>query len=380
MNRVPDVEKIAVLRANSLGDFIFTLPALTALRWAYPESEIVLLGAPWHAEFWDRRPGPVDRVLVIPALPGLRRPVDNDPGPTREEFFERARAERFDLAIQLHGGGANANPFVRALGARLTAGLRAEDAPPLDRWVRYLHYQPEVFRYLEVVSLVGAEAVDWRPFLIPTRRDVAEALSMAGVAEKRVALHPGATDPRRRWPVERFAAVGDALAEAGAEVVVTGSAEEKELTQSVVRHMKADAMDLAGRLSLGGLAGLYAGCGVVVSNDTGPLHLAVAVGTATVGIFWVGNLINGAPMERTRHRPLPSWTVTCPECGQDATRTPRCPHDPPFVTDVPAAEAIQASLELLNTSTASKHSIGRSGTVVGVSKWNAPLGTMPAAP
>lgn len=380
MNKVPDVEKIAVLRANSLGDFIFALPALSALRWAYPGSEIVLLGAPWHAEFWDRRPGPVDRVQVVPALPGLRQPLDDDPGPEREEFFERARAERFDLAIQLHGGGANANPFVSALGARVTAGLRAEDAPPLDRWVRYVHYQPEVFRYLEVVSLVGARAVDWRPFLKPTRRDQTEALSMAGAAEKRVALHPGATDSRRRWPVERFAAVGDALAQAGAEVVVTGSAGEKALTRSVVEHMKADAVDLAGRLTLGGLAALYAECGVVVANDTGPLHLAAAVGAPTVGIFWVGNLINGAAMERTRHRALPSWTVNCPVCGQDATRTPRCPHDPPFVTDVPVEEAVQASLELLNTSTASKHSIGRTGTVVGVSKWNAPLGTMPAAP
>jgi ADP-heptose:LPS heptosyltransferase len=63
---VPDVQKIGVLRANSLGDYLFTLPALDALRAAYGDAEIVLLGAPWHARELAGRPGPVDRVLVAP--------------------------------------------------------------------------------------------------------------------------------------------------------------------------------------------------------------------------------------------------------------------------------------------------------------------------
>jgi ADP-heptose:LPS heptosyltransferase len=161
MSLVPDVHRIAVLRANALGDYLFVLPALEALRAAYPGAEIVLLGAPWHADALAARPGPVDRVLVAPAAPGIRPPIPADPVPADRlpEFLDRVRAEGFDLALQLHGGGGNSNPLVSALGARVTAGLRAVGAPALDRNLHYTHYQPEVFRYLEVVGLVGAEPV-----------------------------------------------------------------------------------------------------------------------------------------------------------------------------------------------------------------------------
>jgi ADP-heptose:LPS heptosyltransferase len=64
--KVPGVRRIAVLRANALGDFIFALPALEALRAAYPQAEIVLLAKKWHATFLQGRPGPVDRVVVVP--------------------------------------------------------------------------------------------------------------------------------------------------------------------------------------------------------------------------------------------------------------------------------------------------------------------------
>src|SRR2546430_14707651 len=69
--KVPGVRRIAVLRANALGDFIFALPALEALRAAYPQAEIVLLAKKWHATFLQGRPGPVDRVIVVPPYPGV---------------------------------------------------------------------------------------------------------------------------------------------------------------------------------------------------------------------------------------------------------------------------------------------------------------------
>jgi ADP-heptose:LPS heptosyltransferase len=352
----PDVARIAVLRANALGDFIFTLPALEALRAAYPAAEITLLGSPWHARFLAGRPSPVDRVEVVPALPGIRAADPDETPPPAAQFRRRAREHGYDLALQLHGGGRNANPFIGDLGARLTAGLRAQDAPPLDRWIRYVYYQPEVFRYLEVAGLVGARPVTWRPSLELTGQDLIDAKAAVGEpAGPRVALHPGASDSRRRWPAARFAEVGDALAEAGAEVLVTGTVPEREVVDEVTARMHRPARAVVGGVSLGGLAALYAGCAVVVTNDTGPLHLANAVGAATVGIYWVGNVINCAPTERYRHRPMISWTIHCPECGQDCTRdlypardggTP-CDHQPSFVADVAAVEVRDAALELL---------------------------------
>ncbi|MER6584101.1 glycosyltransferase family 9 protein [Micromonospora chalcea] len=354
--RVPDVERIAVLRANALGDFIFVLPALDALRSAYPSAEIVLLGAPWHAALWRDRPGPVDRVLVVPAAPGIR-----DPGPGESPgdvpgFLAAARAERFDLALQVHGGGANSNPLVAGLGARVTAGLRAEGAPPLDRWLRYVYYQHEVIRYLEVAALVGAPATTITPSLAVTAADRAEAAAVLGEPTRpRAALHPGATDTRRRWPPECFAEVARALAGDGYEVLVTGTPAEQETVDAVVAAAGVPVRPQVGTLSLGALAAAYADCALVVSNDTGPLHLAAAVGAPTVGVFWVGNLINGASPLRGRHRPIAAWTTHCPVCGVDCTpgiypHRPgdgECPHRVSFVADVPAAEVIEAARELL---------------------------------
>lgn len=352
---VPDVRKIAVLRANSLGDYTFSIPALDALRAAYPAAELVLLGSPWHVRTLTGRPGPVDRFLVVPPLPGVRTAEPDEPdGPDR--LLAEVRRERFDLALQMHGGGRYTNPLVRQLGARVTAGLRADGAAPLDRWLRYVYYQHEVFRYLEVAALVGAAPTTLEPTFPITPGDLGEASAVAGRPEgRRVALHPGVTDPRRRWPEERFAAVGDALAAAGCEVLLTGTAAERELVDRVRARMRRPARSLAGALSLGGLAGLLAGCAVVVGNDTGPLHLAAAVGAATVGLYWVGNLINGAPLTRRRHRPVISWTIHCPRCGADCTRDiypargggDGCSHPDSFVADIPAEEVVDAARDLL---------------------------------
>ncbi|MEU7943758.1 glycosyltransferase family 9 protein [Micromonospora taraxaci] len=355
--RLPDVRRIAVLRANALGDFVFALPALDALRAAYPSAEIVLLGAPWHAKLWRDRPGPVDRVLVVPPAPGIRAPDPGEPESSMDDFLAAASGEGFDLAVQIHGGGANSNPLMSRLGARVTVGLRAEDAPPLDRWLRYVYYQHEVIRYLEVVALVGAPATTITPTLTVTDADRAEAAQVLGPANRqRVALHPGASDTRRRWPAERFAEVARELHGDGYEVLVTGTPSEQDVVAQVVAAAGVPVRPQVGTLSLGGLLGCYADCALVVSNDTGPLHVAAAVGTSTVGIFWVGNLINTANPLRGRHRPICSWTVHCPVCGVDCTpgiypHRPgdgECPHRDSFVADVPVVEVLEAARELLS--------------------------------
>jgi ADP-heptose:LPS heptosyltransferase len=344
---VPDARKIAVLRANALGDLIFSLPALASLRAAYPEAEITLLGHNWHRAFFSHRPSPVDRVVVVPPYPGVGAPEDMPAHPAESAaFFEAMQRERFDLAIQLHGGGRNSNPFVQRLGARLTAGLRAYDAPPLDRSLRYVYFQSEIHRCLEVMSLVGSPAVGFEPRVSVTADDLAESRAVVPeTGQPLVALHPGASSPDRRWPPEKFAAIGDALAAAGARVVVTGTIEERSIVEAVIDAMAADAQDLSGELSLGGLAGLLARCRVVVSTATGPLHLAAAVGTATVGIYWCFNLIHGGAHTRARHRPVVSWQMECPICGANHART-YCACGASFVTKAPVADVRTAALEL----------------------------------
>ncbi len=170
-----EVRKIAVLRANGLGDFLFALPALESLRAAFPQAEIVLLGLPWHVSFLEGRQSPVDRVVVVPPAKGIRE----EAGLSQNEgvlsaFFAAMEEERFDIAFQMHGGGRYSNPFVTRLKARFSVGLRAPDAPPLDLWVPYVYFQPEILRYLEVARLAGAQAVTHEPALAVTEADISE--------------------------------------------------------------------------------------------------------------------------------------------------------------------------------------------------------------
>jgi ADP-heptose:LPS heptosyltransferase len=361
----PGVKKIAVLRSNGIGDFIFTLPALEALRNAYPAAEIVLLALDWHADFLRKRPSPIDRVVVLPRMQGLDSSPNTNENPQEvERFFEKMRQEEFDIAIQMHGGGKFSNPLIRRLGARLTAGSCAEGVLPLDRCVPYHFYHMEVLRYLEVVSLVGAFTTNLEPRIFVTDADLQAAGQFAPESPEPLAvIHPGAGDPRRRWPVQQFASVGTALAKAGARVIVVGSGGEPEIAQGVCSAMQADCLNLYGKLDLNALAGLLSRASLVVSNDSGPLHLAAAVGAPTVGIYWCGNMINAGPLTRARHRPAISWRLDCPVCGLDCTRT-NCGHSESFVADVPQAEVIGSALDLLHIAQthvrytpAAKHSI-----------------------
>ena len=369
MPLIENVQRIAVLRSNGIGDLVFALPALAALRAAYPRARITLLAREWHEELMAGRPGPVDEVVRVPPWRGVGDEEREDPVEV-EEFFAAMRQREFDLALQLHGGGSNSNPFVSRLGASITAGMRAPGAPPLDIELPYVYYQPEVMRLLEVVSLVGATPVDLEPRLEVTERDRQEALTFlrsAGGGEasdaleaetggvSRVdpsptaplaALNPGAGDTRRRWPAHKFAELGDALAEKGCRVVVTGGRTDVPLAREIASTMRSPPLVAAGELNLGGLLGLFERCRVVVSNDSGPLHLAAAVGAATVGIFWCGNLINAGSSFRSRHRPVLSWRLDCPVCGVDCTRG-ECDHGDSFVADIPVSEVTNAAVELL---------------------------------
>jgi ADP-heptose:LPS heptosyltransferase len=348
--RLDAVRKIAVLRPNAVGDFVFALPALHALKQAYPQAEIVLLGKAWHADFLRGRPGPVDRVIVLPPVAGVGAAPDIacDEGDIAR-FVGAMVDERFDIALQMFGAGRYSNPFLLRLGARLSVGARADGAAALDRWVPYCEPNNRRLALLEIAALAGA----WPgplplPELAATEADCLEAAAvLPGVTGERLAvLQPGSTDPRRCWPAQHFAALGDRLAQAGMRVAVNGAAAETALVAEVVNAMRHPAVGLAGRLGLGGLCGLLERAALVVSNDTGPLHLALALGRPSVGIFWLTNLVEGMPLRQSHLRVALSLQTRCPVCGQENLRT-RCAHDGSFVADVGVDEVHDLARSLL---------------------------------
>lgn len=355
--RIPGVKKIAVVRANALGDFIFSLPALYSLQAAYPDAETVLVGKQWHAGFLENRPGPVKRVITVPRYRGVSEP-DTWQGPDPQEqaeidrFFDQVQKEQFDLALQMHGGGAHSNPFILKIGARFTAGMRTPNAPVLDRWMPYHYWQHEIMRQLEVVGLVGARPIMLEPFLEVTGRDRAESCdAVPDQVKPIVIIHPGASDPRRRWAAGRFAAVGDVLARRGYQVMVVGIPSETDVVRAVLQNMKEPAWDLCGKLSLHALTGLISRARLIVANDSGPRHLAEAVGTPSVAIYWCGNLINAGSLFRARHRPHLSWRINCPVCWKNTLQEP-CMHKESFVDEVTIEEVTASALDVLSTSRA----------------------------
>lgn len=341
------VERIVVLRANGVGDFIFALPALAALRARFPHAQVTVLGKRWHREFLSGRSRLIDEVVALPPIAGISAPegIAVDQAEV-DACVEALRAKRFDLAFQLHGGGGNSNPFVARLGARHSFGACAPEALPLDHVVPYERWQNERLRLLEIVALAGATTSQLEPVLPVLGSDRRELAERVVLPDGPLAvLSPGATDPRRRWPVERFAAVGDALAEAGAVVAVQGDESERELTAGVVAAMRHPATNVGGLLSLGGLAALLARAQLLVANDSGPLHLAQAVGTATVGIYWMVNLYASGPPTVARRRYALSMRQDCPVCGQ-RNLDARCEHDVSFVGDVALEDIMRPALAL----------------------------------
>jgi len=314
----PAPRRIAVLRALQLGDLLVAVPALRALRRAYPAAEITLIGLPWAADFAARFAAYLDRFVPFPGAPGFAE-ADYDPARTAA-FLAEQRASGYDLAVQMHGSGETSNPFVAALGARVTAGYY-RGVPPagLTLAAPYPNGVHEVHRWLRLVALLGARARSTAlefPLRPEDRAEAARLLRrLPPGGGPLVGLHPGSRQPARRWPPEHFAALGDLLAARhGARIVLTGGPGEAETVAAVAARMRHRALALAGKTSLGGLAALLAKLDLFVSNDTGPAHLAAAVDAPSVTIFGPADPALWAPLDRERHL-ITRRRVACSPCG-----------------------------------------------------------------
>lgn len=344
---VPDVRRIAVLRANGLGDYVVSEPALAALRHAYPDAEITLLGQPHHAALLEGRRSPVDRVVAVPPMPGVR--VGPDPDASEDEIEAWCAAQRahgYDLAVQMHGGGGNSNPLLLRLGARVTVGTAAAEAPRPDRWVPYWPFQHDTIRWLEVAAAAGAPGRRVEPRV--EVRDEDRAASHAVVPPQDAPLlvvHPGATDARRCYPEERLGAVAQDLADRGARVVVAGGPGDAARVERVAAAMRTAPETAVGTLDLPALVGLLSRATMMLGNDSGPRHLASAVGTPTVAVFTYANLADVAPLTRVWHRVLVSWHGGCQVCGLRVLEG-WCGHEASATHDVDVDEVREAARDL----------------------------------
>ncbi|GAB1541733.1 glycosyltransferase family 9 protein [Scytonema sp. NUACC21] len=301
------IARIAIVRAlPGLGDLLCAIPAMRAIRAAFPQARITLIGLAWAKAFVERFSPYFDDFLEFPGYPGIPEvapPIHKIP-----QFFANVQQQRFDLALQMHGSGIVSNSFSVLLGARVNAGfyLPGQYLPNPDYFLPYPTDEPEIWRHLRLMEYLGIP-LQGDELEFPLRQEDFSALhkieSIHTLKKRRyVCIHPGASVPERRWSKELFAAIADAIAARGFQVVLTGTAPETSLTQSIVAMMRTKPIDLAGHTSLGAMAALLANAALLVCNDTGVSHLAAALRVKSVVIFTNSEPNRWAPLNRDRHR------------------------------------------------------------------------------
>jgi heptosyltransferase II len=339
-------QKILVRATNWIGDAVMSLPALEALRVRFPEAEIVVLSKPWVSELYWRHPALTRQIVYDPT-------AEHRGARGFWKLVQELRAEHFDAAILFQ------NAFHAAWMAWLAripvrigyerdgrSGLLTDGVHPPPP----ASYGHQAYYYLELLFRAGLidKPEDVTEIRLRLERSeeawAAKHLDALGLRGPRflVGLNPGASfGPAKRWLPERFADLADRLIGAlHADVLIFGSREQRALAETIASEMEHTPLILAGETTLRQFMALLARCRLVVTNDSGPMHLTAALGVPLVAIF-------GSTDERTTGPVSPrarlvSRHVSCSPCGLR-----ECPIDFRCMTQVSVADVYRVALELV---------------------------------
>jgi lipopolysaccharide heptosyltransferase II len=291
---------ILCVRPDHLGDVLMTTPALRALKQSHPNRRLTLLTSSISAEAARCIPE-VDAVIRYDA-PWMKSTPGRD---AIEDFvmLETLARRKFDAAVIFTVYSQNPLPaaflcFMAGIPLRL-AHCRENPYQMLTNWVREIEphqrVRHEVERQLDLVGTIGCHTADRRlSFRVPpfVDKQVLQKFELIGAQMHRswLLIHPGATAPSRRYPAHHFAEAARRLVrDLGYQVIFTGSESERELVESIRDAMRVESYSLVGKLSLPQLAALIARAPVLVANNTGPVHIAAAVGTPVVDLYALTN-------------------------------------------------------------------------------------------
>jgi lipopolysaccharide heptosyltransferase II len=294
-------KNVLAVRLDHLGDVLMTTPAIRALKEGRPDRRVTLLTSPAGAAVAALIPE-VDDVIVYDA-PWMKATAPRADSAPDFAMIERLRAGRFDAAAIFTVFSQNPMPaaflcYLADIPLRLahchenTYQLLTDwlADPEPERGIRH-----EVRRQIDLVAPVGCRAEDERLSLrVPeaARARIRLLLDERGIDHERpwIVVHPGASAPSRRYPTEGFAAVARRLAaEDGWQVVFTGLPDERDLVAAIQREMAAPSQAFVGALDLGELAALIEAAPLLLANNTGPAHIAAAVGTPVVDLYALTN-------------------------------------------------------------------------------------------
>jgi heptosyltransferase-2 len=296
--------KILIVRLDRLGDLVLSLPAIDALRRKYPNAKISVMTRPETQELLEGHPW-VDEVIAY----AYEKKGKHGFGLGFFRFMKEIIRRRFDAAFILHPSTRSyLVPFLagipRRFGHQSRWGFLLSQSVP-DHRHKGIRHESEYA--LEVVRAFGVETPqDLQPRLFPSvllGAKIANKFGMGAVrdADEWLAIHPGSSCPSKRWNLERFEALGNKiLQQFPHRLVIIGGKDEVELGHRLEASWGDRALDLTGKLSLKELPAVLERCELLLSNDSGPVHVAAALGTRVISIF--GR--NQAGLGPQRWRPL----------------------------------------------------------------------------
>lgn len=330
-----NINRILIRATNWVGDAVMTLPALEAVRENFPSASITVLARPWVIPVFENHPAVNDIIIyrkhetLIKNLSEIRR------------LIHVIRANRYDLAVLFQ------NAFEAALlaylgrvrsrlgfasdgrGFLLTHGIKRTNEIFAVHQVEY---------YLSILKAAGLKAESRNPVLHVAKSNFIKAdnlLKLNGIGQNDflLGLSPGAIfGDAKRWPADRFATIGDmAAGKWNAKVIIMGSKKEKEIGTSITGLMRYKPVDFCGTTSLGEAIAIISRCNLFVTNDSGLMHIAAALGVPTLAVF--GSTDHVATGPRGAKTRIIKHDIDCSPCLK-----PECPTDFKCMLSIEAGE------------------------------------------
>lgn len=272
---------ILVVRTDRIGDVVLTTPAIAALKRAMPESRLTVLVSPLTKDLLQGNPY-IDEVIVDDRSLGFWKLVKN------------LKVHKFDLAIIYHTKKrTNSMCFFAGIPDRLGYAndkfgflltLKVKDARPQG----LKHESKYCVDLLKTIGIDGGSHDVFIPLQPEAEQWAADIFANYEVRQNRAvfAIHPGASCPTKKWPVSKFAQLIRALKEKyGCYFIVIGAQDNRITADALIKESQVPVMDMTGKTSIAQLVSLLKRCDLLVSNDSGPVHMADGIGTPVVSIF-----------------------------------------------------------------------------------------------
>jgi len=359
---VPENLKFLIINPFGIGDVLFTTPIIKAIKGSYPDAfigywsnlrvEPILASNPQINKVFALSRGDLKKIYQDSFFKGLAGAL---------KLIWRIKKENFDICLDF-SLDHRYSLFAKIIGIRQRIGFNYKGRGRfLTKRIDLAGYQQKhvVEYYLELLKFLNIPAADKRLYLAVLPASEAKAkniLACAGIEENDlvIGIAPGAGGSwgkdasYKHWPALKFAQLADRLAaELKAKILILGDASEAKISEVITHVMRNKPVDLTGKTSLAILPAVIKSCNLLITNDGGPMHMAVALGIKTVSVFGpVSEAVYG-PFPENRNHVVLKWDMDCRPCYNNF-RLAACDKDRECLRSVSADAVFEAAVRLLS--------------------------------